>query len=777
MGQVPDANLRAGVFPSPIVDPITKVPFPNNTIPASLIDPTSAKILNLWPLPNNPGVAARNFIFNAVPSAHDNRDWVVGRVDYNINERNTLYGRYLFDNEITHNPPTLPNNIGANERDLRAQAAGGHYLKTITPHIVNDLSYGYMRYHNVIQTAFSYKENLISQFGITNTLSDNNPLFWGTPGVSIPGYLGTDSGNPNYRTSTIHEAQDGLGWNHGRHFLKFGGDVRIVDTTMLYTGGNGSWSFANSYSGNNFADFLLGYPSQISKTSRRPVGYNRVKYLGLYAQDDFKLSRNVTLNLGMRYEIETIPDDPTHSMVGFDPTDGSLLVSSRIASAQAVKDFYANVRPDIKYRFIDANAPVNTDTNNVAARLGLAWQIAKGTTVRGGYGMFYGSPQTSSYLASGSNDFAPNTLRPIWTSNPGTPSFKGYNPDGTLSPEAALQSAALTLFPFLAGRVSGNSVVYDTGRSFPYPLVQQFLFSLQHQVGSNFLVEVQYFGSRTQHLIGNDNVQVTTPGPGAVAARLPYPGLARIENTAAWHRAWYNGVAVKAQQRLSHGLSYLVSYTLSKSLDDASTLNDDPEWTDSRNKLNGRGPSDFDVRNRLVGSFQYELPVGRGRHFGGAWPRLADALLGGWGVRGIASFQTGFEYSPTMAISRVGACLAACVARPERVGNGNLDKSVRNINGFWDINAFAFPPAFTLGSPSGRNVLYGPGVNNWDLDIYKQFRIGERQSLEFRYEAFNAFNHAQFNAPPANLEAPATFGKITGTAAPRISQLVLRYQF
>jgi hypothetical protein len=146
-------------------------------------------------------------------------------------------------------------------------------------------------------------------------------------------------------------------------------------------------------------------------------------------------------------------------------------------------------------------------------------------------------------------------------------------------------------------------------------------------------------------------------------------------------------------------------------------------------------------------------------------------------VRGIASFQTGFLYSPGMTLSRVGYCLASCAARPERIANGNLSKDQRTINRYFDTTAFRLPPAFTLGSASGRNVLYGPGVNNWDLGIYKEFRIKEGHSLEFRYEAFNAFNHTQYSAPAVNFEAPATFGTISGTSAPRISQVALRYAF
>jgi hypothetical protein len=227
-------------------------------------------------------------------------------------------------------------------------------------------------------------------------------------------------------------------------------------------------------------------------------------------------------------------------------------------------------------------------------------------------------------------------------------------------------------------------------------------------------------------------------------------------------------------------LSYLAAYTFSKSIDQASTVNVDVVWVDPFNYRTAFGPSDFDARNRFSAAWEYTLPFGKGKAFLNSVPAAADKLLGGWGVRGITFLQTGLPQSPSENLSRNGVCAVSCSARPDRIANGNLGKDVRTINHFYDAGAFrpnAAGGADRRVGNSGRNVLIGPGTNNFDLQIFKDTRIRESQRLEFRWEMFNAFNHTQWSPPATNLESPATFGVITATAPPRIMQLVLKYSF
>jgi hypothetical protein len=266
------------------------------------------------------------------------------------------------------------------------------------------------------------------------TLADVDPLFWAAPSVGVPGYLMPSENTPNYRTTNNYQLQDSVIWNRKNHTFKFGGDLKDVREYMFFTGGNGSTNFANRYTGNNVADFLLGLPSNVNKTARASEWNSRVQYLGLFAQDDWKVPPKLTLNLGLRYEFETALKQAGNEGLGFDPRTGEVLISRNIRNRASIENFYKNVRQDIKIRFVPQDRPYDTDFNNFGPRLGFAYALRPDVVVRGGYGIFYSSPEIQS-LAS-SNDFAPITLRPIWNANPTRPDI-GYNPEDNVSPALA----------------------------------------------------------------------------------------------------------------------------------------------------------------------------------------------------------------------------------------------------------------------------------------------------------------------------------------------------
>lgn len=759
-------NERAGIFSVPIRDPITNQPFPNNTIPPNRIDPISARILELVPRPNRSD-PTRNYLFEGRKPAQIDTNNVVGRVDYNLGASDTLYGRYLFNEEGYTSSAAWPEptNAGGTDLSLRAQGASAHWNHIISPSVINSFSAGYTRYRNLLGTLNSFNQDFINPIGITNTLSATDPLFWGVPNVSVTGYNLPSDGVPNYRTTNNYQIQESLYWNRGSHNIKVGADLREIREYMFYTGGNSSHSFANRFSGDFASDFLLGLPSSVSKTARATQWNSKLRYLGLFVQDDWKVTPRLTLNLGVRYEVESALKQSDNGGLGFDLTTGTMLISESITTRAFVEDFYRNVRPDIPIRFVPQQSPYDADTNNIGVRLGFAWRARQNTVIRGGYGMFYDSPQVQS-LAS-TNDFAPNTLRPIWTSSPTVPELS-YNPEGNTSAESTLRQAPLTIFPFLS-------------REFPYGMVQQMMFSVQQQLTPSLIVEAIYQGSNGVHLLAFDNVNARLPGPGNVQLLQPFPQFARIQAEVMNARSWYHGGAVKAEQRFWKGMSYLVAYTWSKSLDTASTLNAGPQWTDPTKRLEtGKGPSDFDARNRFSAAFEYSLPFGKGRAVANSLNGFADRLVGGWGVRGTVFFQTGDLVSPSMNLARVGICAAACVARPDRVGEGNLSKDERTLDRFFDINAFQLLPnggvSGRVGN-AGRNILYQPGIKNHDLQIFKNTRIRENHTLEFRWEMYNAWNHANWGAASANLEVPATFGQISSRGPTRTMQFALKYAF
>ncbi len=765
VGRVFTDDERNGIFTSAITDPTTGQPFANNRIPTSRISPISAYILTLVPKANNPADPARNFIFNDVPSGRGVRDNVVGRVDYNLSDKDSFYGRYIFNQEKLRTPPSLPAPANSGGRDfiLRAQTASAHWNHVFSPTLINNATLGYTRYRNRLGTLNSFVKNLLTPSGITNTLADVDPLFWAAPSVSVPGYLLPSENTPNYRTTNNYQLQDSVIWNRKNHTFKFGGDLKDVREYMFFTGGNGATSFANRYTGNNVADFLLGLPSNVNKTARASEWNSRVQYLGLFAQDDWKVTPKLTLNLGLRYEFETALKQAGNEGLGFDPRTGEVLISQNIRNRARIEDFYRNVRQDIKIRFVPHDRPYDTDFNNFGPRLGFAYALRPDVVLRGGYGVFYSSPEIQS-LAS-SNDFAPITLRPIWNGNPTRPDI-GYNPEGTLSAERSLATAPLTIFPFIS-------------RDFPYGKVQQWNLNVQKQLGNSFVIETMYQGSIGNQLILFDQINARPPGPGNVQTLLPWPGLARVQNFDTNGNSTFHGASVKLEQRPWHGLSYLVAYTFSKSIDNGSGFIEGRAWTDPNNKREGKAVSGFNIPHRFSAAYEYALPIGRGKAFGKDWSALADGIFGGWGVRGITFLQTGLPQSPSMNLARLGTCSTACTARPDRIADGNLPKDQRTLNRFYDPAAFRLLAAGgadrRVGS-AGRNILVAPGFNNTDFQLFKGVKFKDRHAIEFRWEMFNAFNHTNWGAPNVNLESP-DFGRITSTAPPRIMQFVLRYDF
>ncbi len=756
VGRVMTPSERAGVFPTAIVDPLDgRTPFANNTIPRSRIDPISERILTLVPEQNTPSDPLRNFVFNGIPSGRLNRDYAIGRMDYNAGPNDTLFGRYLYNQETQRSAPSLPAPANSGGRDfiLRAQSASLNWNKVLKPSLINSVNIGFTRYRNRLGSLNSFVKDFITPFGITNTLSAGDPLFWAAPSVAVPGFLFPSEITPNYRTMNNYQIQENLLWSRGSHTVKFGADLRQIRTFMFYTGGNGSTTFSNAYTGNNVADFLTGFASNVSKTARATEWNSRVNYGGVFVQDDWKLTSKLTLNIGLRYETESALRQSDNGGLGWHVADSTMLVSKDARNRPAIESFYQNIRPEIKVRFVDQQRPYDTDKNNFQPRFGFAYNPFSKTVIRGGYGVYFDAPQIQS-LAS-TNDFAPNTLRPIWTANPTTPDT-GYNPDGRTAAEATLRTAPLTIFPFIS-------------RKFPYAKIQQWNLSVQRQIGNTFVVEGMYQGAAGVNLLGFDNINFRAPGPGNVQQQLPWSYFARIQNEDMWGQSNFHGFGLKLEQRMVHGFSYLLAYTWSKAIDNASTFNAGPQWTDPFNRRTARGPSDFNAPHRLSAAYEYRLPLFRGNRW-----------LGGWGVRGLTALQTGLPQNVTMNLARTGICAVACSARPDRIGDGNFDKGTRSLSAFYDVNAFrliANGGADRRVGNSGRNILVSAGVNNFDLQAFKDFRIRENHNLEFRWENFNAFNHTQWGGAGTNLEAPTQFGVISSTRAPRIMQFVLRYSF
>lgn len=768
VGLVPTAAEKQGVFPTTIKDPANGgAPFPNNTIPADRISPISAQLLQLFPDPNTTG-SGYNFIFNNQPSGLLSYNSGLGRVDFNNGSKDTMFGRYLYDQEYTSTPPDLPLPALSGGRiiQLESQGMGGQWNHVFSPALVNSVGVDYLRYHNQLGTWNSYRKDFITPSGITNTLSATEPLFWATPNINIPGYLTPRDVTPNFATMNNYQLNESLVWMRGAHTFKVGANIQRQQTDMFYTGANGNWAFSNAYTGNNFADFLLGDASSVGKTARATNWNTWIWYAAGYAQDDWNVTKNLTLNLGLRYEVESAIKQSDKCGLGMSIASGlaTEIVSDQCEDLKDIQAFSLNVRPDILVTTTHHDAPYNSDTNNFAPRFGFAYALGNKTVIRGGAGIFYAAPEVTN-LAS-SNDFAPDTLRPIWTSPPTKPEYS-WNPEGSTTAEQSLKNAALTVFPVLS-------------RNLPYGVVEEWNLNVERELTRTLTMQIMYQGSHDYDLFGFDNADFRAPGPGNVQALLPYPQYARIQYFDTWGTAHYNGGSIRLQQSAWHGLSYLVAFTHSLSMDNGSEEEQSPQWSNPFNRATADGPSDFNAPNRLTAAYTYQLPFGHGGLLLANVNDLENKIVSGWGVRGITQYQSGLPQTPTMNLSREGICATACIARPDRIGNGNLPRGERTIHRFYDVNAFkVLPPGGVSGriGDSGRNILTGPPINDFDFQVFKDVSFAESQKVEFRWEMYNALNHTQWSAPSVNMESPSTFGVITGTAAPRIMQFALRYSF
>jgi hypothetical protein len=755
VGIVPTEAMRRGVFPSTIRDTLNgNTPFPNNTIPDNRIDPISRRILNYIPLPNNSD-PLRNFIYQRDPTK-TNKYLLTVRTDHQLTSKDQLFGRYILDDEKIVQSPVLPTGVGGLNSSVRAQGISVQETHIFSPTVLNQFSVGWTRFQLTEDDNFAGVKDVAGELGITLVGLNGAPEGWAFPSITMSGFLAASGTFTRPRSTDIFQVRDTLSLARGNHSFRIGGDVRRYKSDNFSPGQlNGAFTFDNSFTGNSFANFLLGWPLNAARNLDPAEQNGKVTYFGGFIADDWKVTPRLTLNLGVRYEIETVLEESENEVARFDLKSGKVLFPEAIKSR--IDDYYKKVRPDVPYGFYSGGL-YKQDKNNIAPRLGFAYRpfASNRTVIRGGFGIYYNAPQITTLLSAVAAP--PFSIRPTEVSSSSTPQIR-WNPVGGLN---QAQQGALTCFCFVQ-------------EDFPYAYSQQWALTLQQSVSNSLLVELGYIGSHTLDLLSQPNVNVPQPGPGNVLTRSPYPQWARVQAIYSGFSAKYNGLQLKVEKRATNGLSFLAAYTFAKTLDQASSTNVIPTG-DPANRLDLiYGPADFDVRQRLSLSYNYELPFGPGRKFWKGLDGVAGVFLQGWGIRGITFIQSGYPVDVTMSNARLNSG-PGIVPRPNRIADGNLPSGQRTLNRWFDTSAFTLPPMFVIGN-AGRNVITGPGYVNFDMSLFKNTRITERQRLEFRAEFFNAFNHPNFGLPGGNISTPATFGVITSASSPRIIQLGMKYYF
>ncbi len=728
---VPTAAERSGDFSQSglpfLIDLFTQQPFPGNRIPRERLHPIGGALTNLYPLPNR-NVPQQNYVSS--PILRDRNDQFDGRLDHQLTSRDDLAVRYSFGNRDFFEPFGNGNATAiagfGNQVPRRAQNFMVAETHAFSPVLLNEFRTAFTRVSSQVL--------LENRAGRTNTAfglpAPSNPRDNGLTSISVPGFssLGDESNNPQFGTTKTIQVLDTATWVRGRHLTRFGFDYRhLGQDAFRDVQSRGFISFVG-FTGSAMAELLQGIvaASGLAKLDN-PQALRTASY-NLFVNDAWRVAPRLTLNLGLRYEYNSPAVDATDRANLYDPSRGALVAVGK------------NGFPRSGY---------SPDRNNFAPRAGFAFQAASKTLLRGGYGFYFDqsplAPGEGLYFSAPYFDFrlfffsgqAPLLLHNPFPANAAAP----YPPSAT-----AFQ------------------------RNLSTGYMQHWNFNVQQQVGQSSVLEIGYVGSKGTKLLSARDLN--QPGPSAAQFNLrPNPVFGDINVLESRGNSNYHAMQARFQQRFSHGLSALASYSWSKSIDDASGFfasTGDPNFPqDSRNVRLERARSNFDVRQRLSLSYAYDLPFGKGR-----W-------LGGWQTFGIWSFQTGRPFTVALHPDNDNSGTGR-----SSLGFGNNDRPnyLRNAKlsnpgpvQWFDTKAFAIPARGNFGN-AGRNILDGPGLVQVNASVIKNFSIGENRSLQFRVESFNLTNRTNFDLPDLTVESPS-FGRIASAQNPRRFQLGLKLLF
>ncbi len=757
---VPTQAFRDGDFSAlatPIRDPLTQQPLPGNRLPANLMSPATRYFLQFIPLPTTATGTA--------PSALPFRSGVNqanARFDFNLTSKNSLFVRETYTRREDFSPGAYANNGGFTQ-DNRTHSAVVTDTHIFSAAVINELRAGYTRFFNAnLNQGLGTNHTGLAGIGGFELTSLNFPGF---PQLSIAGFQGI-AGNafqPLVNPSNMYELVDNIRWNKGSHSMTFGFDFREYRFTSTNSANSrGAFNFTGAYTGNSFADYLTGFPFTGNRSfPRNQFGQYDRRY-HFYAQDDWKVNSRLTLNLGLRYELNRIPKFINDQAARFDFVRNKIQVQRRAdgsinTTTQQVSQFAFPVFADVFERPEDAGLPNSLfyqDKNDFAPRIGLAYRPFSDnkTVVRAGFGLFY-------LLTSGNNTVSvPVINAPFIVDEAANQTAIGGVP----------QRRVETFFPafssgasFLAGFAFGFDPRMVT------PRMTQYNFAIQRELFRDFSLEVAYVGNQSHHLereLQPANFPAISPGDTRpIQQRRPNPRFSAGNYFDTSGNAHYNGLEIKAEKRFSKGIGFLVGYNWGKTID-MDTADQGSGGSDNPyNYRTMRGPATISFRQRLVSSFVADLPFGKNR------------IIGGWQLAGILTFQGGLPFTPTLGAADPTGTGRSYGLRPDVRGTGEVANPDRNQ--WFNIADFPIPAQFTIGN-AGRGILRGPGISNQDLSLMKNFRFSESKYLQFRLEYFNAFNVTNLSNPNSAVDLPAVGGRIFSTSTPaRIGQVGLKFYF
>jgi hypothetical protein len=725
--------------------------FANNIIPQARINQAIPTALELMlPLPNRPGLD-QNLVSNR--SQVNDRDLFNGRWDYNPNPSNMFFFRYSKQNADLRNPEANPNITRVSQFDVTNY--GGSWTHIFGPNTTLDVGFGFNHPEGGggIAEKPVTRADYLSRTGIQMYQAE----VFGDPLVNISlGSYAIGGGGAEVIGDKIYQGRGNLSLLRGRHTFKIGGQYHY--RKFFTNTGNpmdGNADFNGQITGFPMADALLGYPTEIRRGQGNTLTDGIGHFLLGYIQDDWRASQNLSVNLGLMYQLGTRPYDSTNRL-------GNLWVH-RDSSGNVVGDLmWATTNPEIDPVTGRRNEPARTfgfgrslvqnDYNDWAPRVGIAYKLGPKTVVRTGFGVFYNS--TFVQELQDLRKFWPFTVQQVFSPNRGVLDLSITDQGPSFSSTAEI----------------GGWPQNPENRS-PYSM--QWNFFIQRELMNDLSLDIGYVGSGSRKQIGYAPFNnALTPGPGPIQPRRLLPQFGDLDGGFNQYNGSYNGLQATLRKRYSNGLQFNMNYTWQKSLDGQSSLAESSKTQDPFNRRADYSRSTWDINHVFNFAYLYELPFGKGRKWGANWAKASDLVLGGWSIEGITRLETGPPFNVTLGIDRANT--GRSTQRPNLVGDPNAGP--KTVDEWFNKAAFAMPEQYTFGN-AGAFITNADGIVSIDMAFAKRFPIHREHGLEFRTEFFNLPNTVNFSDPVGAMNN-ANFGRITSQRTPpRQIQFSLRYRF
>jgi hypothetical protein len=762
------------------------VAFNNNTIPSSLLDANAQAMLKagIFPTPNSGSAFIGGG--NAKTTVREE----IVRIDHHFNDKFWLFGHWVDDAVDQGYATTMWSgaNVPSTGNSFSNPSYSGvvHASYTISPTLLNETAFNYNGNRiNILPTA--------AAAAIANRQTDgvNIPQLFpkGTnlddrlPAISL-GQLGTDytlNWVPWTNKADDYQVRDDLSWTKGNHQLKFGASWALYKKIQTYFADTeGQFGFSGNYTGSDFADYLLGLASSYSEDGYQGAGHWDNQSTALYVQDNWKVSKKLTVNLGLRWDGIPHTYEESNQQANFYPNlyntanRATLCGDSVCASSAGLgtspltalsgSSLYMNGIGIAGQNGIP-DGLVKNHWLTFGPRVGFAYDpVGDGKTViRGGIGMMYERIQGNDQYNGATNvPFgATASVSNVLLSNPGT----------------AIQSGSTVTAPIPIVSITG-----DNSSSYAPPVSIQYNFGVQRELAKNTVLSVAYVGTQNRHQ--NEYTDINNPDPSVLPQiingtldrnyAVPYAGYAAIKLSENDENGHYNSLQTTVHSRISKDLTLDAALTYAKATDPGTgggNAQDMQTVSNPYNRAYDNGPSALDRRAVFVATFVYDLPILRGNT---GTPALR-AVLGGWEVSGIVTTETGMPLNITLGGNESSNGTATGTNRPNVSGSVNMPNSFTQ---WFDASAFSSPAAGQWGT-LGHNSVYGPGRDNWNLSLFKSFTFSESRGsrLEIRAETFNTFNHTQWNGIGTSFANPSQFGTVTSTYNPRNLQLGVKLMF